>query len=114
MKQPNFQKTKSARAIQVIETVSLAGDGTEAHPVYELHQYWSLDGKFLAESSFNENQQNLDAFSTKQLLKELTKRDDVKVSEHRMTKDHISLSLQIGSCGRSVFLDSEKANTQTE
>lgn len=49
MKQPNFQKTKSARAIQVIETVSLAGDGTEAHPVYELHQYWSLDGKLLAE-----------------------------------------------------------------
>lgn len=50
MKQPNFQTTKFARAIQVIETVSLAGDGTEAHPVYELHQYWSLDGKLLAES----------------------------------------------------------------
>lgn len=31
MKQPNFQKTKSARVMQVIETVSLAGDGTEAH-----------------------------------------------------------------------------------
>lgn len=114
MKQPNFQKTKSARIIQVIETVSLAGDGTEAHPVYELHQYWSLDGKLLAESSLNENQQNPGTFSTKQLLQELTKRDDVKISEHRMTNDHISLSLQIGSCGHSEFLDSEKVNTQTE
>lgn len=104
MKQPNFQKTKSARVMQVIETVSLAGDGTEAHPVYELHQYWSLDGKFLAESSLNENQQNLDAFSTKQLLKELTKRDDVKVSEHRMTKDHISLSLQLAVVDVLFFL----------
>lgn len=50
MKKSNLQKTKSARVMQVIETVSLAGDGTEAHPVYELYQYWSLDGKLLAES----------------------------------------------------------------
>ena len=50
MKKPNFQKTKSARVIQVIETVSLAGDGTDIHPVYELHQYWSMDGKLLAKS----------------------------------------------------------------
>ena len=50
MKASNLQKTKSARVIQVIETVSLAGDGTDAHPIYEIHQYWSLDGKLLAKS----------------------------------------------------------------
>ena len=50
MKQPNFQETKSARVIQVIETVSLAGDGTDTNPVYEVHQYWTLDGDLLAES----------------------------------------------------------------
>ena len=50
MKAADFQKTKSARVIQVIETVSLAGDGTDAHPIYEIHQYWSLDGKLLAKS----------------------------------------------------------------
>ena len=50
MKASNFQKTKSARVVQVIETVSLAGDGTDAHPIYEIHQYWRLDGKLLAKS----------------------------------------------------------------
>lgn len=50
MKASNLQKTKSARVIQVIETVSLAGDGTDAHPICEIHQYWSLDGKPLAKS----------------------------------------------------------------
>ena len=50
MKASNLQKTKSARVIQVIETVSLAGDGTDAHPIYEIHQYWSLDGKLLAKN----------------------------------------------------------------
>lgn len=50
MKQPNFQETKSARVIQVIETVSLAGDGTDTNPVYEVHQYWTLDGDLLAKN----------------------------------------------------------------
>ena len=50
MKQPNFQETKSARVIQVIETVSLAGDGTGTNPVYEVHQYWTLDGDLLAKN----------------------------------------------------------------
>ena len=51
MKKSNLQETKSARVIQVIETVSLAGDGTDAHPVYEVRQYWSLDAKPLAKSN---------------------------------------------------------------
>ena len=50
MKQPNFQETKSARVIQVIETVSLAGDGTDTNPVYEVHQYRTLDGDLLAKN----------------------------------------------------------------
>lgn len=45
------QEAKSARVIQVIETVTLAGDGTDANPVYEVHQYWTLDGKPLAKSN---------------------------------------------------------------
>lgn len=44
------REAKAARVIQVIETVTLAGDGTNANPVYEVHQYWSLDGKLLAKS----------------------------------------------------------------
>ena len=50
MKKPNLQETKSARVMLVIETVSLAGDGTDTYPMYEIHQYWSLDGKLLAKS----------------------------------------------------------------
>jgi hypothetical protein len=44
------QETKSARVIQVIETVFLAGDGTDTNPVYEVHQYWTLDGDLLAKN----------------------------------------------------------------
>lgn len=50
MKSKIPQETKSARVIQVIETVSLAGDGTDADPVYEVHQYWTLDGDLLAKN----------------------------------------------------------------
>ena len=42
--------TKSAKVIQVIETVSKRGLGTEKDPVREITQYWDLDGNFLAES----------------------------------------------------------------
>ena len=44
------QETKSARVIQVIETVFLAGDGTDTNPVYEVHQYWTLDSDLLAKN----------------------------------------------------------------
>ena len=50
MKKPNLQETKSARVMQVIETISLTGDGTNESPLYEMRQYWSLDGKLLAKS----------------------------------------------------------------
>lgn len=45
------QEAKSARVIQVIEIVTLAGDGTDESPLYEVHQYWSLDGRPLAKSA---------------------------------------------------------------
>lgn len=44
------REAKAARVIQVIETVTLAGDGTDAHPVYEVRQYWTLDGELLAKN----------------------------------------------------------------
>lgn len=40
---------KSAKVIQVIETVAKRGMGTEKDPVREVKQYWDLNGKFLAE-----------------------------------------------------------------
>lgn len=99
MKQPNFQETKSARVIQVIEIVTLAGDGTDANPVYEVRQYWSLDGKLLAKPGSLEMEQNLSGLSTGQLLKELVKRNDVKVIEHHLSNNCINVSLQIGHFG---------------
>ena len=84
MKQPNFQKTKSARAIQVIETVSLAGDGTDSHPVYEIHQYWSMSGKLLAKSGSPESEQNLSNLSIGQIVKELVKRDQRALHGQRL------------------------------
>lgn len=41
--------TRSARVIQVIETKAERGLGVEKDPVREITQYWSLEGKFLAE-----------------------------------------------------------------
>lgn len=41
--------TESAKVIQVIETKAKRGLGIEKDPVREVTQYWSLDGKFLAE-----------------------------------------------------------------
>lgn len=41
--------TESAKVVQVIETKAKRGLGIEKDPVREVVQYWSLDGKFLAE-----------------------------------------------------------------
>lgn len=41
--------TDMARVIQVIETRSLKGKGTENDKCREVMQYWNFDGKLLAE-----------------------------------------------------------------
>lgn len=41
--------TDSAKVIQVIETKSIRGSGNEDDFCREVTQYWSLDGKLLAE-----------------------------------------------------------------
>ena len=40
--------TKSAKVIQVIETRSIKGLGTESDPAREVVQYWDLEGNHLA------------------------------------------------------------------
>lgn len=40
---------KTAKLIEVIETVSLRGNGTKSEPIREITQYWSKDGVLLAE-----------------------------------------------------------------
>lgn len=40
--------TDSAKVIQVIETKSLMGNGSENDPVRIVVQYWTLDGKLIA------------------------------------------------------------------
>ena len=110
MKKPNLQETKSARVMQVIETVSLAGDGTDANPVYEVHQYWTLDGKLLAKPGSLEMEQNLSDLSTGQLLKELVKRNDVKVIEHHLSNNCINVALQIGHFGCYEIQDFTKSD----
>lgn len=52
---------KSARVIQVIETKSKRGLGTEKDPVREIIQYWDFEGNFLAE--FDPDPQYLSDFS---------------------------------------------------
>jgi hypothetical protein len=39
-----------AKLIEVIETVSLKGEGVEGDPVRHVIQYWSKDGVLLAEN----------------------------------------------------------------
>lgn len=40
---------KTAKLIEVIETVYLRGNGTKSEPIREVTQYWSKDGQLLAE-----------------------------------------------------------------
>jgi hypothetical protein len=42
--------TDSAKVIQVIETKSCRGDGTEKNPYRVVTQYWDFDGNILAEN----------------------------------------------------------------
>lgn len=42
--------TDRARVIQVIETTSLRGEGTETDKCRMVKQYWGLEGKLLAEN----------------------------------------------------------------
>jgi len=42
--------TDRAKVIQVIETVSLKGSGTDNDPIRAVKQFWSFDGTLLAES----------------------------------------------------------------
>ena len=42
--------TDNARVIQVIETSSLRGRGTEDDPCRDVKQYWDFNGNLLAES----------------------------------------------------------------
>ena len=40
--------TESVKMIQVIETKSTIGSGTEDDPIIPIVQYWDLEGNFLA------------------------------------------------------------------
>lgn len=42
---------KSVRVIEVIEVVTLTGDGTLENPVNYHTQHWSLDGRLLADGA---------------------------------------------------------------
>lgn len=42
--------TDSAKVISVIQTESLKGAGTDKDPVILVKQYWSFEGKLLAEN----------------------------------------------------------------
>lgn len=45
-----IQDVRKAKVIEVIEVISLRGLGAEENdPVREITQYWSLEGKLLAE-----------------------------------------------------------------
>lgn len=49
MGQARPRGTDRARVIEVIETVSIRGSGSEEDPVRKVFQYWSTDGELLAE-----------------------------------------------------------------
>lgn len=42
--------TDAAKVIQVIETISLKGSGTDDDPARVVKQFWSFDGELIAEN----------------------------------------------------------------
>lgn len=49
LEKPINRGTESAKVIEVIKTITVIGEGTTENMVRPLHQYWSLEGKLLAE-----------------------------------------------------------------
>lgn len=45
--------TDAARIITLIRTTALKGKGIPEDPYREVHQYWTLDGRFLFEEQVN-------------------------------------------------------------
>ena len=52
---PTPRGCDKAEVISVIKTVALKGAGTENDPCREVIQYWSLDGKLLADNDLPYN-----------------------------------------------------------
>ncbi len=52
---PTPRGCDKAEVISVIKTVALKGAGTENYPCREVIQYWSLDGKLLADNDLPYN-----------------------------------------------------------
>ena len=59
--------TDSARVIQVIETSSITGRGTFEDPVKEVRQYWSFDGRLLANSTPTTEPENEENDKTREI-----------------------------------------------
>ncbi len=51
--------TDNAKVIEVIETKSLIGAGTEKDPVRFIYQYWDFEGKLLASKDTLEDAKTL-------------------------------------------------------
>ena len=52
---PTPRGCDKAEVISVIKTIALKGAGTENAPCREVIQYWSLDGKLLADNDLPYN-----------------------------------------------------------
>ena len=50
------------KQVTVIEVKSIAGDGTDDYPVYEVTEYYSLDGELLARHNPTKPDKELGAF----------------------------------------------------
>lgn len=48
--------TDKAKVIQVIETESIRGNGTDTDPVRLIKQYWDFEGNLLAENDAREKE----------------------------------------------------------
>lgn len=48
-KHKDGENVNSAKVIQVIETKSTRGKGTDADPVREITQYWDFEGNLICE-----------------------------------------------------------------
>ena len=46
--------TDAARVVTLIRTTALKGKGIPEDPYREVHQYWTLEGRFLFEKQVNE------------------------------------------------------------
>ena len=87
-------KIENVKIVPMVTVEAKVGDGTENNPVRIVTQYWNTDGEMVAEkdpvtqlATGSDSANGLEHISTKELVKELQKREGIGVKRVKPFED---------------------------